>query len=133
MYIYIIIMCHMSPVTCHLSPITCHLIFVTCHLSPTATATDPHPDNSPTMHSRLVQQNRTKKPKIIQNPKKGQNLSIKKWVHILAILAIPSSTRSHQPSWFWSFHWLSLFTEGGKFATNIELEKICEAYFFQST
>ena len=38
--------------------VTCHMLHVTCHLSPTltatATATEPPPANSPTMHSRLV-------------------------------------------------------------------------------
>ena len=53
----------MSGVTCHLSPVTCYLLPVTCHLSPTLTATYPPPANSPDMHSRLVHQDRTKKPK----------------------------------------------------------------------
>ena len=37
----------------------CHM----CHLlpTPTATATDPPPSNSTTMHSRLVHQDRTQK------------------------------------------------------------------------
>ncbi len=35
-----------------MSHVTCHMSHVTCHLSPmpTATATDPPPANSPTMH-----------------------------------------------------------------------------------
>ena len=43
------VMCHVSCVTCHVSPVTCHLSPITCHLSltPTATATDPPPTNSP--------------------------------------------------------------------------------------
>ena len=40
---------HWSYVTCHVSRDTCHL-----SLTPAATATDPTPANSPTMHSRLV-------------------------------------------------------------------------------
>ena len=44
---------------------TCHLSTVTCHPSTTAAATHPPPANSPTVHSRLVQQekpkNKTKK------------------------------------------------------------------------
>ena len=34
----------------------CHMLSVTCHMSltPTATAMDPSPANSPTMHSRIV-------------------------------------------------------------------------------
>ena len=38
---------------CHMSDVTCHLL-----LTPTATATDPPPANSPTMHSRLVHQDK---------------------------------------------------------------------------
>ena len=40
---------HMSCVMCHLPPVTCHM-----PLTPTATAPDPPPSNSPTMHSRMV-------------------------------------------------------------------------------
>ena len=40
----------MSPVTCHLSP------------TPTAIAKDPPPANYPTMHSRLICQDRTQEP-----------------------------------------------------------------------
>ena len=41
---------------CHVSCVMCCMSCVTCQLSPTptATATDPPPSNSPTMHSRLV-------------------------------------------------------------------------------
>ena len=48
--------CHLSPVTSNLSPVTCHLSPTTWHMSltPTTTATDPSPANSPTMHSRMV-------------------------------------------------------------------------------
>ena len=47
---------HMSCVTCHLSQVKCHLLCVTCHMSlmQTATAMDPPPANSLTMHSRMV-------------------------------------------------------------------------------
>ena len=38
-----------SCVVCHMSPVSCHL-----SLTPTVTATDPPPANSPTMHSSLV-------------------------------------------------------------------------------
>ena len=50
------IMCHMSCVICHMSHVACHLSPDTCHLilTPTATATDPPPANSATMHSTLV-------------------------------------------------------------------------------
>ena len=45
-----------SQVTRHVSYVTCHLSCVVCHLShditPTAAVTDPHPANSPTMHSK---------------------------------------------------------------------------------
>ena len=53
-------------VRCHMSRITCHL-----PLMPTATATDPAPAHSPTMHSRLVciDQN----PKNIKLQKNQQN------------------------------------------------------------
>ena len=48
--------CQESGVTCHVSYITCHLSHVTCYmfLTPTATATDPFPANSPTLHSITV-------------------------------------------------------------------------------
>ena len=50
------ITCHMSHVTCQVSHVLCHVSRVTCHLSltPTATATEHSPANSPPMHSRLV-------------------------------------------------------------------------------
>ena len=36
------------------SHVACLMSLVTCHLSPTATATDSPPANSPTMHSRMI-------------------------------------------------------------------------------
>ena len=50
----------MSCVTCRVSQVTCHL-----SLTPTATATDPPPANSPIMHNRLV----CKEPKLYKNLK----------------------------------------------------------------
>ena len=44
-----LVTCNMSGVACHMSPVNYHL-----SLTPTATATDPPPDNSHIMHSRLV-------------------------------------------------------------------------------
>ena len=41
--------CHMSCVMCRMSPVTCHM-----SLTPTATATDPTPANSPTVLSRML-------------------------------------------------------------------------------
>ena len=58
----------MSCVRCHLSPVTCHL-----SLTPTATSTDPPTAYSPTMHSRLVHQDKNHNPPIFQNTKIGQN------------------------------------------------------------
>ena len=57
-----LVMCHMSPVTRHLSP------------TPAAVATDPPPAYSPlltppTMHSRLVHQNRTQTPNKLASKK----------------------------------------------------------------
>ena len=48
--------CQVTRVMCHVSYITFHVSCVACHLSitPTASATDPPPANSPNMHSRLV-------------------------------------------------------------------------------
>ena len=58
---------HVSCVMCHVSPdpVTCHI-----SLMPSATATDPPPDNLPTMDSRFVPENGQKDPKIYnrQNP-----------------------------------------------------------------
>ena len=42
----------MGRVTCHRSPVTCHL-----SLTPTATATDPPPTNSPIMHLKMQSKN----------------------------------------------------------------------------
>ena len=51
-------MCHMSCVMCHVSPVTFHMSPVTnnshSHIPP--------PSNFPTMHSRLVHQDRTQEP-----------------------------------------------------------------------
>ena len=49
--------------------VTCHMYCVTCHMSLTSTAPtakDPPPANSPTMHSRLVLQDKTKNPKKVK-------------------------------------------------------------------
>ena len=54
-----IFMCQLSPVTCHISP------------TPTVTATDPPPANSPTLHSRMVHQDRNPRLKNILKPKQG--------------------------------------------------------------
>ena len=80
-------MCHPSRVTFHISPVTCYL-----SPTPTATITDPPPANSPTMHSRLVNQDRTQIPPKNSEPKNGRKL-YKKGVIRFAILAITSSTR----------------------------------------
>ena len=50
------ITCHMSCVMCHFSRFTCCMSPGTCQMSltPTATATEPPPANSPTMDCRLV-------------------------------------------------------------------------------
>ena len=44
-----------SSVRCQVSYVTCQVLRVTCHMSltPTATAAEPPPANSPTMHSRM--------------------------------------------------------------------------------
>ena len=49
-------MCHVSLVMCHVSFVACHVSRVTYHVSltPTATATDPPPANSPIMHTKLL-------------------------------------------------------------------------------
>ena len=85
------IICHVSSVTCHMSHVMCHLSPVTYHLSLMPTATDPHPANSPTMHSwHVCKDPKTKeveKRKIIDTLKKKGVLSF-------PILAIRSLTRS---------------------------------------
>ena len=47
---------NLSLVACFVTLVTCHQSCVSCNLSsmPTATATDPPPANSPTMHNRLL-------------------------------------------------------------------------------
>ena len=69
-----------SCVKCHMSPVMCHLPCVPCRLSltTTATATDPPPGNSPTMHYE-----KTQKPKLI--------------------LAVNFFTRSLQSTVWWGF------------------------------
>ena len=49
------IRCHVSYVTCHISHFTICVSRVTCHMSqtPTATAMDHPPANSPTIHSSM--------------------------------------------------------------------------------
>ena len=71
-----IFLLHVVCVTYHMSLVICHIKCFACHLSlmPSATATDPPPANSPTMHSRLVW----------KYPKKAQNISkcrksLKQW------------------------------------------------------
>ena len=51
----------------------CQLSLVTCHIcpNPTATATNPPPANSPTLHSRMAHQDRNPRPKNILKPKQG--------------------------------------------------------------
>ena len=85
-------MCHMSLVTCHLSPLTCHR-----SLTATATATDPPPSISPTMHSRLVHKD-PKKPKHKKSLKrqKPKSRGVQK-------LVIHSLTRSLQSTGKWGF------------------------------
>ena len=45
------VICHMSFVMCCVSPVNCRM-----YLTPTAAVTDPHPANSPTMHSKAGSQ-----------------------------------------------------------------------------
>ena len=85
------------------SPVTCHLSLSPVHLSPTPTAraTNPPPAKSPTMNSRLVQQDRSS----VTEPQKPKHVKPKKWCtpnkkFSYVILAIQSSTRSLQLSWF---------------------------------
>ena len=47
-------MCNVSRVMCNMSRVMCHMTRDTYHLSLMPTATNPHPANSPNMHSRLV-------------------------------------------------------------------------------
>ena len=56
---------HLLGVMCHMSHVTCHMSHVTFSLSPMlrATATGPPLANFPTMHSKLVHQDRTQNPK----------------------------------------------------------------------
>ena len=51
----LLVLCQMSRVTCRVSPVTCQL-----SLTPTATATDPPPGNSPIMTGLQNQKNKTK-------------------------------------------------------------------------
>ena len=69
------VMCQVSCVTSHISHFMCHISLVTYPLSPTptATATDPPPNNSLTMHRRLVHRQTEPKKYMYKknNPKKG--------------------------------------------------------------
>ena len=79
-------------------------------LTPTDTATDPTPANSPTMHHRLVCQDKhfclgepaflPKNSNKLPNLKKCQNLKTKSFLSF-SILAIRSSTGSLQYPQFW--------------------------------
>ena len=98
--------CHMSCITCHVSCVMCHILCVMCHMSrvschlslaPTGTATDPHPANSPIMHSRLVCKDHKTKQKY-QKAKNHWNNKTPKMCRGIPILAIWSSTRSHRPT-----------------------------------
>ena len=96
--------CQLSHVTCHLSHVTCHLSHFTCHLSPTptATATDHPPSNSPTMHSRLVHQDRNQTTTKSSKPKKILIKGVLQELLGFPIKSIRSSTRSRQLSWLQS-------------------------------
>ena len=101
------VICHVSRVRCHLSHVTPPLSPVTSHLSlpPTATATDPPPDNSTTMHSRLVckdpkTQKKIKRQKIIEKKKEEKK---EKTSRGMPILAISSLTRSLWSTGKWGF------------------------------
>ena len=79
---------------------------MSCHLSPVSNANShshsrrPSPAKSPTMHRRLVHKGRTKNPiLILQNPFLFKTYQ-RKGVLSFAILALHSSTRSLQLSWF---------------------------------
>ena len=93
----------MSHVTFHMSHVTCRMLRVTCHLSltPTATATDPSPANSPIMHSRLVCQ-----PNFSPSSKAQSHWNNKKTntSRGMPILPIRSSTRSLQFTGKRGFH-----------------------------
>ena len=54
-------------VRCRLSPVTCHM-----SLMPTATAKDPPPVNSPTMHSRMVLEEKKKEKWVIKDHIRGR-------------------------------------------------------------
>ena len=81
----------MSLVTLHLSPVACHL-----SLTSRAIATDPTPDSYPTIHRRLVQQERTSKLKKINTQKTIKIFQKNKCVLSFPILMMCSSTRSLQ-------------------------------------
>ena len=73
----IYIMCQVSNVMCYVSDVNCHM-----SLTPTATATNPPPANSPIMHSRLVR----KDPKIGTNFKRQkiiETTKTQKWLYAL--------------------------------------------------
>ena len=84
----------MSGVMCQASRVTCHKSCVACHLSllPTATATDPPPADSPTMHNRLVLKDQTTQ--TIKNSKSHQNRKTTKISRSMPTLLICSLTRS---------------------------------------
>ena len=73
------VMCHMPHVMCNMAHVTCPLSPITYHLALMATATGPHPDNSSTMHSRLVCKDpKTRKSKIVDKHNKSQKRYKKK-------------------------------------------------------
>ena len=82
-------MCQVSYVMCHILHVICHMWHVICHLllTPTATATDPSPAKSLTMHSRLVCKD-PKKPKTKFKAKNNWNAKNPKMSRGILISAI---------------------------------------------
>ena len=75
----------------------CHMSHFTYNMSLMPIATDPHPANSTTMHSRLVC--KPKKHKGLKKKEKSLK-RFKKGVLSFPIIVIRSLTRSLQLSWF---------------------------------
>ena len=65
-------MYHVTHVACRRSPVICHL-----SLMPKATATDPPPANSPTMHSRMVGKDQKNQNKNLNKRERKKNANPK--------------------------------------------------------
>ena len=91
----------------HLSPVTCHVSYVMNHISPVTNDHSRSHRPSPTMHSKLVHQDRTltrkeksKFKKNHPNIKKNQTVF---YIDIICIILFDQRCPVHREAWFWGW------------------------------